>query len=116
MERGVGPLHGGFVRTLHLAEKGIQRFRIGQLGLATDGNVSPGLSDLPGRAVFQTGCQAPFAKIFCFSEDPNHLYIPRRPVPQRGVAQRHETRGGMRWTLLVPVTNGAKADGEGVWS
>jgi len=22
----------------------------------------------------------------------------------------------MRWTLLVPVTNGAKADGEGVWS
>jgi hypothetical protein len=23
---------------------------------------------------------------------------------------------GMRWTLIVPLTNGAKADGEVVWS
>ena len=48
-------------------------------------------------------------KYFCFTETQSRLYSPR-PVPQRGVAQRHETRGGMRWTLVVPVTNGAKAD------
>ena len=29
------------VRTLHLAKKSIPRFKIGHLGLATDGNVAP---------------------------------------------------------------------------
>src|ERR1700682_6844443 len=41
IERWTGPLHGGLVRTLHLAKKSIPRFRIGHLGLATDGNVAP---------------------------------------------------------------------------
>src|SRR5258706_7797363 len=41
-ERWTGPLHGRLIRTLHLAEKGIPRFRIAHLGrLATDGNVAP---------------------------------------------------------------------------
>jgi hypothetical protein len=31
-ERWTGPLHGRLIRTLHLAEKGIPRFRIGHLG------------------------------------------------------------------------------------
>ena len=42
-------------------------------------------------------------KYFCFTEAKLRLYSPR-PVPDRGVAQRHETRGGMRWTLTVPET------------
>ena len=57
----------------------------------------------------------PLQKYFCFPESKSRLYSPC-PVPQRGVAQRHETRGGMRWTLVVPVTNGARADGKVVWS
>ncbi|MGB9114259.1 hypothetical protein, partial [Bradyrhizobium sp.] len=40
-----------------------------------------------------------------------------RPASTRGAARdRHETRGGMRWTLMAPLTNGAIADGEVVWS
>ena len=35
------------IRTLHLAEKSIPRFRIGHLGLATDGNVA--LVSAPAR-------------------------------------------------------------------
>jgi hypothetical protein len=34
-------------------------------------------------------CPAPFAKIFLFSRTPNQIYIPRHPVPQRGVGHRH---------------------------
>jgi hypothetical protein len=34
----------------------------------------------------------------------------------RGVSRSSRTRDGMRWTLIVPLTNGAKADGEVVWS
>src|ERR1700738_5062697 len=40
----------------------------------------------------------PFAKIFLFLPDPNHLYIPRRLVPTRGVSRSSRTRDGMRWT------------------
>src|SRR5260370_31091429 len=75
----------------------------------------------------------PFAKIFLFPLYPNHLYIHRHPVPQRGVGHRHERWGGMRWTRQRPrargiagrnlrerspgaQTNGAVADGEVVWS
>src|ERR1700722_6515885 len=59
---------------------------------------------------------SPLRKIFRFSEYPNQHYIYRRPVPQRGVAQRHETRSGMRWTRAARLTGEADADGEGVWA
>ncbi len=36
--------------------------------------------------------------------DPNHLYIPRRPVPQRGGSRSSRTRGGMRWTRAALLT------------
>jgi hypothetical protein len=39
------------------------------------------------RANHQFACPAPFAKIFRFRSDPNHFYIPRRLVPQRGVSR-----------------------------
>jgi hypothetical protein len=45
-------------------------------------------------------CPAPFVKIFPFAATPNQIYIPRRPVPQRGVGHRHERWGGMRWTRM----------------
>jgi hypothetical protein len=56
-----------------------------------------------------------FAKIFPFQPDPNHLYIPRVPPPFEGrFAIVTDVGGGMRWTRMVPWTNGANADG--VWS
>src|ERR1700688_1337389 len=36
------------------------------------------------RASAKVVCQAPPAKIFCFSEYPNHFYVRRRPVPLEG--------------------------------
>jgi hypothetical protein len=35
---------------------------------------------------------------------------------QRGGSRSSRTRDGMRWTLVVPITNGIEADGEDVWS
>ncbi len=40
----------------------------------------------------------PSAKTFPFPPHPNHLYIPRHPIPQRGVSRSSRTWGGMRWT------------------
>src|SRR5258708_35809006 len=48
---------------------------------------------------------------FRLPTDPNQQYIPCRPVPQRGV-RTSRTRGGMRWTRAVPLTNGAEAYGQ----
>jgi hypothetical protein len=39
-------------------------------------------------------CPAPFAKIFSFAPDPNQFTESHRPVPQRGVAQRHQRGAG----------------------
>ena len=59
---------------------------------------------------------------FCFSEislddlakSPLHHM---HPVPFRGAYHdRHETWDGTRWTLVVPIANGAKAYGKDVWS
>ena len=80
-------------------------------------------------------CPAPFAKIFPFSLDPNQIYNPRCPTPQRGVSRSSRTRGGMRWTRQRrardvmagrvdetcersngALTNEVAADGEAVWS
>jgi hypothetical protein len=51
---------------------------------------------------------APLAKIFLFSPDPNHLFIPCVPPLFEGrFAIVTDVGGGMRWTLNVPTTNGA---------
>jgi hypothetical protein len=69
---------------------------------------SPANFSLPFNPIHPTGkspkpCQALFAKIFCFSEHPNQRYIFSRPAPTRGAYRdRHETRGGMRWTWAAP--------------
>ena len=51
---------------------------------------------------------------FRLPTEANQFTDSRRPVPQRGV-RTSRTRGGMRWTRAVHVTNGADADGEVVW-
>ena len=48
--------------------------------------------------------QSPLAKIFPFPFDPNHFYIPPRPIPQRGVSRSSRTRGGTRWTQAALLT------------
>jgi hypothetical protein len=54
-------------------------------------------------------CPARFVKIFCFSEDPNQIYIDSRPASQRGGSRSSRTRGGMRWTRVVLQTSGARS-------
>ena len=41
--------------------------------------------------------------------------LSRHPAPWEGVAQRHETRSGMRWTRALRLTGDLFADGEVVW-
>jgi hypothetical protein len=38
------------------------------------------------------------------------------PSHLRGGSRSSRTRGGMRWTHEVPITNGTEADGKAVWS
>jgi hypothetical protein len=50
-------------------------------------------SDCPtGKSA--NSCPAPLAKIFSFTPDPNQFTESHRPVPQRGVAQRHQRGAG----------------------
>ena len=50
-------------------------------------------------------CPVPFAKIFLFPSDANHLHIPRHPGPHKGAFRdRHERWAGMRWTLIALLT------------
>jgi hypothetical protein len=56
-------------------------------------------------------------KTFCFSEYPNQLYTSCRPAPLRGAFR--DRHGRWRRDAVdadAPLTNGAKADGEDVWS
>src|SRR6267154_3098032 len=67
----------------------------------------------------------PDGQISFFCQAPNFL-LPswgksvaflRPSHPTRGAARdRHETRGGMRWTRKLRLTSAADADGEDVWS
>src|ERR1700727_3420523 len=51
------------------------------------------------------GRPVPFAKIFRFSFDPNHLHILRHPGPHKGAFRdRHERKAGMRWTRVALLT------------
>ena len=61
--------------------------------------------------------QSPSAKIFQFPFDPNHLHIPRRPVPPRGAFRDRHGRGAGCGGRKERVDEGADlADGEAVWS
>ena len=51
------------------------------------------------------GRPVPFAKIFLFPSDPNHLFISSHPGPPRGAFRdRHGREVGMRWTRAAPKT------------
>src|SRR6202035_75698 len=54
--------------------------------MRTNSAIANGQVCLTGKSVTRPSlaCPAPFEKIFWFSEDPNHLYIHRRPVPTEG--------------------------------
>jgi hypothetical protein len=55
---------------------------------------------------FQKSCQAPFAKIFLFSADPNQLHIQGVPCPQEGrFAIVTDVGCGMRWTRRCQASN-----------
>jgi hypothetical protein len=57
----------------------------------------PRLNDPTGKS--PKVCPAPFAKIFRFPRRANHLYRFAPSHPTRGAYHdRHETRGGVRWT------------------
>jgi len=70
--------------------------------------LSPFQSDLP--------CPVIAAKIFCFTCGPNHRLIPRRPVPNEGRLAIVTNAGRDAVDVEALLTNGAKADGEVVWS
>jgi hypothetical protein len=61
-------------------------------------------------------CPAPFAKIFWFSEDPNHFYIGRCPAPLEGRHAIVTAAGRDAVDAEALLTNSAEADGEVVWS
>jgi hypothetical protein len=48
-----------------------------------------------------------FTKIILFSIDSNHFHIAAVSSHLRGVSRSSRTRGGMRWTRMAPMTNGA---------
>src|SRR5215210_5351157 len=62
--------------------------------------VEPDQCDL-GRPVL-------FGKIFWFSPAPNHFITLAVSSHQRGGSRSSRTRGGMRWTRIAPLTNGAE--------
>lgn len=79
-ERWTGPLHGRSIPTLHLAEKGIPRFRMAHLGsVATDGNVACGKPAgiiVPICAESKTMC-----RVFCGDAD----HDPPSPTAEREI-------------------------------
>jgi hypothetical protein len=70
----------------------------------------------PDGANHRLACPALFAKIFSFPSDPNHLHICRRLVPLEGRLAIVTDAGRDAVDADVPITNGAEADGEAVWS
>jgi hypothetical protein len=63
-------------------------------------------------------CPALCQKIFHFACRANHLYklAPSRLISEGRFAIVTDVERGMRWTRAAPLTNGADADGEVVWS
>ena len=61
-------------------------------------------------------CPVLVEKIFWFSEMANHWYILGRPVPLEGRFAIVTDAGWDAVDADAPITNGAEADGEVVWS
>jgi hypothetical protein len=60
------------------------------------------------RANRRFACPVPFAKIFWFTFDPNHLFIFAIPAQYRGAFRdRHERRAWDAMDAVAPRTNGA---------
>ena len=57
-----------------------------------------------------------FAKILSFPSEANHLHNFCRPVPLEGRLAIVTDAGRDAVDAEVPITNGAEADGEVVWS
>src|SRR5665213_4522080 len=72
-----------------------------RIALASDNPI-----DFAHRGKSANQCPAPFAKIFRFTSDPNHLHISRIPAQHRGAFRdRHGRRVGMRWTRVARLTS-----------
>jgi hypothetical protein len=81
----------------HRARIRATRWRCPQMRNCASGNDEKGK-----RCV---ACLAPFAKIFSFPSEANHLHIFRIPARYRGAFRdRHERRVGMRWTQVALLT------------
>jgi hypothetical protein len=76
-------------------------------------SISGYLTDLP---VGQKPVQPHLQKYSDFPKPQITAIFPTVSSHSRGVSRSSWTRDGMRWTLIVPLTNGTKADGEVVWS
>jgi hypothetical protein len=55
-------------------------------------------------------------KYFAFAPDPNHFTYSRRLVPPEGRLAIVTDAGRDAVDVDAPITNGAEADGEDVWS
>ena len=76
----------------------------------------------PGRLInsdsssYRFPRQSPFPKKFRFPADPNHFTYYRRLVPPEGRLAIVTDAGRDAVDVDVPITNGAEADGQAVWS
>ena len=64
---------------------------------------------------FSKGVSSPFYRNNSVLQKRKSPLLHHRPAPPRGRCATSSTRGGMRWTLRVRVTNVPEADGEVVW-
>src|SRR5712671_3611959 len=88
---------------------------LGRVLILRDGQISWFPKILSGRrGRRRKGLATNFLKFRKFSlpADPNHFYIHHCPVPSEGRWPTSSTWGGMRWTRVVPLTNGADAYGQ----
>src|SRR6202046_405730 len=67
-----------------------------------------------GKSV--AGVSSPVCKNISLNPSGKSLLELRASRPREGRWPSSRTLGGMRWTFLCQKTNGAKADGEVVWS
>ena len=65
--------------------------------------------------IFRNCVKPRLQKYFCFPLTQISSLIRTVSFRQEGRCATSSTRGGMRWTLLAHLTNGADADGEVVW-
>jgi len=67
------------------------------------------------RAIYRP-LSSPFCKNILIFRTPNQFYIPRRLVPSEGRFAIVTDAGRDAVDADAPITNGAEADGEVVWS